>query len=131
MKINHIAFYVHDLEKMCNFYQIYLGAKIEHEYRNEEEGFTTCFLIFSEGTYIELIQPDTMLKDHDVLKCFGLTHVGFALDKFDDVDRLALRLEQNKYKKIDGPRYARSGFYAARFLDPEDNIIEITAPKKQ
>lgn len=130
MKINHVALYVHDLEKMSNFYQIYLGAKIEHQYRNNEQGFTACFLIFSEGTHIEFIQPDRELNNRDYLQCFGLTHIGFSLYSIEDVDRLSLRLEQNKYEKIDGPRYARSGFYAARFLDPESNIIEITAPNK-
>ncbi len=125
MKINHIALYVRDIAKMRNFYELYFGGKLTHKYHNEQEKYIANFLIFSEGTYIELIQPDEPYEEKIKGKFYGLAHIGFELKTVDEVDRLCLRLKQNKYIQIKEASYKQSGFYEAIFLDPENNRIEI------
>lgn len=112
---------------MCNFYQIYLDAKIKYKNYNDKQELINCFLVFSGSVNIEFIQVCNDAENHSQLNFLGLNHIGFLLESINEVDRLCLRLEQNKYTKLEGPQYKNNGFYAARFLDPESNMIEITA----
>ncbi|MGN6248092.1 MAG: VOC family protein, partial [Ginsengibacter sp.] len=46
MKIEHIAIWVDDLEKMCDFYSAYFGFNSSEKYTNEKKGFASYFLSF-------------------------------------------------------------------------------------
>ncbi len=127
MKINHVALYVNDLVKMRNFYELYFGGRLTREYHNEQKKRTVSFLIFSEGTYIELIKPEKAYSEKNKGEFYGSAHIGFELKTTHEVDRLCLRLKQNKYTEMKKAHHTQNGFYEAAFLDPEDNVIEITA----
>ena len=46
MKIEHIAVYVNDLEKVRNFFMKYLGATSNDGYYNPQTNFRSYFLSF-------------------------------------------------------------------------------------
>ena len=50
MKIEHIALYVTDLEKMKKFYEVYFSATSNDKYHNLTTGLETYFLSFDEGS---------------------------------------------------------------------------------
>ncbi len=129
MKINHVALYVNDIVKMRNFYELYFGGKLSYEHYCDQKKHTTSFVSFPEGSYIELIHPDEDYIEKDKDKLYGSAHIGFELKTSDEVDRLCLRLKQNKYTQIKEPSHTKNGFYEALFLDPEKNIIEIQHKK--
>lgn len=49
MRIEHVALYTFDLEKLKRFYTAYFGAVGGKPYHNPGTGLCTCFLTFSDG----------------------------------------------------------------------------------
>ena len=59
MRIEHIALYVHDLERARNFFMQYLGAGSNAGYHNQKTDFRSYFLTFDDGARLELMhKPD-------------------------------------------------------------------------
>jgi len=55
MKIEHIAIWTSDLEKIRIFYQKYFNMKCGEKYKNSRKGFTSYFLSFESGARIEIM----------------------------------------------------------------------------
>ena len=104
MKINHVALYVNDLEKMKAFYEKYFNAKSNKMYHNRNTGLKTYFLEFDNECRIEI-----------------MTSVGSK----DKVNELTRQLENDGYKIISQPRITGDGYYESCIIDPENNQIEI------
>jgi lactoylglutathione lyase len=49
MKIEHLAIWADDLEKMREFYLKYFDMTSNEKYINEKKGFSSYFLSFGEG----------------------------------------------------------------------------------
>ncbi|MDL2245254.1 VOC family protein [Parabacteroides sp. OttesenSCG-928-J18] len=65
MKIEHIAFWVDDIEKMREFYLHYFNLSCGDKYVNPTKNYTSYFLTFNEGgSRIELMnRPDTIASE--------------------------------------------------------------------
>lgn len=50
MRIEHVALYVEQLERMREFYRTYFGAVSNDGYHNPRTGLRTYFLSFSDGS---------------------------------------------------------------------------------
>jgi len=126
MRIEHIAIYVQDLEKMKSFYEKYFSAKANNKYHNSKSRLYTYFLRFDTGARLVLM----MRSDLDVQQKTGFregyTHLAFSAGSKGAVDSLTARLESDGYKVISGPRTTSDGYYESSVLDPENNQIEIT-----
>ena len=55
MRIEHVALYVEQLERMREFYSTYFGAVSNDGYHNPRTGLRTYFLSFSDGSRLELM----------------------------------------------------------------------------
>ena len=55
MKIEHLAIWVNDLEKMKTFYTKYFNASSGEKYHNPTKNFTSYFLSFDKGCRLELM----------------------------------------------------------------------------
>ena len=55
MRIEHVALYVEQLERMREFYRTYFGAVSNDGYHNPRTGLRTYFLSFSDGSRLELM----------------------------------------------------------------------------
>ena len=126
MKIEHIAIYVQDIEKMRVFYETYLNATSHAPYMNPKTQLKTYFLTFEEGARLELMcRPDMALLDKPLYRT-GFTHLAFSLGSKEAVDALTQRIKEHGYPIVSGPRITGDGYYETCFLDPEGNQIEIT-----
>lgn len=131
MKIEHIAIWANDLEKLKKFYIEYFGATANEKYVNETTSFSSYFLSFGPGTRIEIMHRpdipdnanDTAIKQHK-----GIIHIAFEVDTMAEVDAKAKLLAENGYPILKGPRKTGDNYYEIEVLDPEGNRLEITTP---
>ena len=59
MKIEHVAIWVKDIDKVCEFYQKYFGGVVQPLYHNPAKQFTSRFVTFEDGARLEIMhRPD-------------------------------------------------------------------------
>ena len=129
MRIEHLAIWTKDLERLKAFYIKYFGATAGEKYENKNKQFESYFLAFESGARLELMyRPDIPESLNDpVRQFFGLIHVAFSVGSKAQVDALTARLKQDGYPVLDGPRQTGDGYYESCVLDADGNRLEITA----
>ncbi|HBM17230.1 MAG TPA: hypothetical protein DD381_12950 [Lentisphaeria bacterium] len=128
VKIDHLAIWAEDLEKLKNFYEKYFNARSNNKYRNQNKNFESYFLSFNSGASLEIMnKPEIGSSGKNLYSQYlGITHIAFSLGSRELVDELTCRLKNDGLKILDGPRLTGDGHYETLFLDPEGNRIEIT-----
>lgn len=129
MKIEHIALWTNQLGKMKKFYVNWFGGIASDKYSNEETGFKSYFIDFISGSRLEIMQKqdipensnDTVHKQH-----LGLIHIAFGVDTMEEVDSMAIKMEDAGLRILRGPRKTGDGYYEFETLDPDNNRLEIT-----
>jgi len=59
MKIEHVAIWAKDIDKVCEFYRKYFGGEVQPLYHNPTKQFTSRFVIFESGARLEVMhRPD-------------------------------------------------------------------------
>lgn len=128
IRIEHIAYWVDDIEQLCAFHARYFGARIGPRYENPAKGFSSRFVDFGGGARIEFMQTNQpLLRTKAGEQAFGLTHLALSLGSTEAVDQLTSRLRDDGYAVLDGPRWTGDGYYESVILDPEGNRLELTA----
>lgn len=126
-RIEHIAIWVNDLEKMKTFYQRYFGGKAGEKYSNPHKKYTSYFIRFEKGTRLELMnRPDIAEKDHSMTEQPGLAHLAFSLGSREKVLEATERMRSEGYRIAGEPRTTGDGYFESVILDPEGNRIELT-----
>lgn len=127
MKIEHIALFCHDLERMRQFFLDHFEGISNELYHNPRTGLRTYILTFPDGgARLELMQrPDTIEADPSKPN-IGFVHVSFALGSKVAVDEKTRGLSDAGYKVVSGPRTTGDGYYESCILGPEGIQIEIT-----
>jgi lactoylglutathione lyase len=128
LRIEHVAIWTEDLQRLAEFYCAYFGATAGPLYVNSSKGFQSRFLSFEGGARIELMTSSKLnlaKADRGAQRC-GLAHVALSMGAKQAVDDLTLRLRQNGVDVVDGPRQTGDGYYESVVLDPDGNRIEIT-----
>lgn len=128
MKIEHVAFWVNDLERMKEFYEEYFHGKSNEKYHNPSKNFTSYFLKFESGSRLELMhKKEIVVNTNDFLnQKIGIIHLAFSAGSKAKVNELTEKLRTNGYHIVGEPRVTGDGYYESVVLDPENNIIEIT-----
>ncbi|MCW5517880.1 VOC family protein [Muriicola sp. Z0-33] len=127
MKIEHIAIWTMDLEKMKAFYLKFFELKSNEKYFNPDKKFSSYFLSFKSGARIELMhKPDLskFMEQPDAI--LGLSHFAISVGSKEKVDALTKEIGENGYEVIGEPRTTGDGYYESVITDPEGNRIEIT-----
>ncbi len=129
MKIEHLALWVEKLEEMRNFYETYFEAVASEKYQNPAKNFESYFLAFESGCRLELMRkPEIGNRRNEFSnQQKGLVHFAIATASRAHVDELTLRLERDGFSVVGQPRTTGDGYYESVVLDPEGNIVEITA----
>ena len=126
MKIEHVAVYVNDLEKVRNFFMKYLGATSNDGYYNPQTNFRSCFLSFDNGARLEIMNKPGMSDLPKNLSRTGYAHIAFSVGSKEKVDDLTAVLRADGYEVVSGPRTTGDGYYESCIVDIEQNQIEIT-----
>jgi lactoylglutathione lyase len=129
MRIEHVAIWTHDLERLCHFYETYFEGRANPKYVNPRKQFESYFLTFADGTRLEVMQMPTVpqTKNDSEQQFTGYIHLAFATGSREAVDALTDRLRHDGYRILDGPRTTGDGYYESVVLDPDGNRVEITA----
>jgi len=127
MRIEHIAIWTLDLEKMKRFYLKFFDLSANEKYYNPKKKFSSYFLAFENGARIELMRkPDVSeFIEKSNLK-LGLTHFAISVGSKEKVNLLTELIRENGYNVIGEPRMTGDGYYESVIADPEGNLIEIT-----
>jgi lactoylglutathione lyase len=128
-RIEHIALWTDDIERLSRFYAEYFGADIGPKYANRSKGFESRFLTFQGGARLELMQTSVLrpVQYEPGIQRMGLTHLAFSLGSEDRVDELTATLREAGFRVEDGPRRTGDGYYESVIIDPDGNRIELTA----
>ena len=63
MKIEHVAIWVEDIDKVCEFYRKYFGGVVQPLYHNPTKKFTSRFITFDDGARLEIMhRPDINIE---------------------------------------------------------------------
>ncbi len=126
IKIEHIAYWVQDLEKVKAFYETYFGASSGELYENQKKGFKSYFISLGEGARIEIMQKGDIAENSQKGMIMGLAHIALALGSKSKVDELTSQLEADGVLVVGRPRTTGDGYYESVVADPEGNLIELT-----
>lgn len=128
MKIEHIAIWTQDLERLREFYVTYFLATANEKYVNPLKKFESYFLTFKSGTRLELMQrPDIFNRPPNGGNRFtGYAHLAFATGSKENVDALTEQLRKDGYEIVGEPRTTGDGYYESVVIDPDGNRVEIT-----
>lgn len=129
MKIDHIAIWTEDVERLKDFYKKYFDAVAGKKYVNKNKQFTSYFLTFSSGARLELMQRPDIREHGNALdeEFIGLAHLAISVEDEDAVNAVTQVLVKDGLPLLDGPRYTGDGYYESVILDPDGNRLEITA----
>ncbi|MBC1999007.1 VOC family protein [Listeria marthii] len=125
MKIEHVALWTTNLEKMKQFYITYFGATANDLYENTTKGFTSYFLSFASGARLEIMSR-TDVTNQLSGENLGWAHIAISTGTKEAVDELTEKLRQDGFEIAGEPRMTGDGYYESVVLDPEGNRIEIT-----
>lgn len=132
MKIDHIAIWAWDLEKLKGFYVKYFGMTCGEKYVNPTKQYSSYFLSFEGAeTRIEIMhRPDIVESTEKQSVTMGITHFSIALESKDEVDNLTERLRSDGFNIVGEPRTTGDGYYESVVEDCEGNWVEITVSVK-
>jgi lactoylglutathione lyase len=118
VKIEHVALWTQDAERLRGFYERHFGARAGDRYENPARAFASYFLEFDGGARLELMQmPDAV---------GSFAHLALSLGSEAAVDAATERLRAAGVEVVGEPRRTGDGYYESVVLDPEGNRIELT-----
>ena len=134
MKIEHIAIWVKDIDKVCEFYRKYFGGVVHPIYHNPAKQFTSRFVTFESGARLEVMHRPDIDADVGTEAMFhvehsehlGYAHLSFSVGSKGEVERLTRQMSDDGIRVIGEPRTTGDGYYESVVLDPEGNRVEIT-----
>ena len=129
MRIDHVAIWTADLERLRGFYEQYFGALAGPKYENPRRQFTSYSLGFPGGCRIELMHVPGLLvrREPSQAPAIGYAHISISVGSEREVDSLTTRLQSDGFSVLGGPRRTGDDYYESVVLDPDGNRIEITA----
>ncbi|WNG32427.1 glyoxalase [Archangium minus] len=127
MRIEHVAIWTRDIERLRSFYETYFQASTGPRYVNERKQFTSYFLSFASGARLEIMAKPLLVEASGAdTTPTGYAHLALSTGSREAVDAMAERFRRDGLPVVDGPRQTGDGYYECVVLDPDGNRIEIT-----
>jgi len=129
MRIEHVALWTQNLERMRDFYAEFFGGTSNIKYVNSRTGFESYFITFDSGARLEIMRQAAIPANrNDVDEQYtGFIHVAMSVGSREGVDELTNELRAAGYRVVSGPRETGDGYYESCVLDPDGNRVEIVA----
>lgn len=129
MKIDHLAIWCDDLDRMKAFYEQYFGCTANALYHNPKKEFKSYFLSFGEGEARIELMSRTDIADEPLHRGFmkGIAHFDIIAGTEADVNALHDRLKADGHIIASELRHTGDGYYEFAVLDPEGNYVEVSA----
>jgi len=128
MRIEHVALWTPDIERLRDFYARWFGAVANARYESQRvRGFASYFLTFPQGgARLELMQlPE--LSPAAPVPAMGYAHIAISLGSRDGVDALVESARAAGVAVRSEARMTGDGYYEAVLDDPDGNQVEVTA----
>ena len=135
--IDHVAIVVDSMKKTVNFYEKYLGFKIEREFGNKELG-VRAIVLKRKNSRLELFEykdskpqyAKRICKVHGakVPKSYfqpGIRHIAFRTGRFHSA---VSALKESGIKPWIKPKTGYSGDSITFFQDPNGILLEVVSP---
>lgn len=123
--LNHIGLYVANLEDTKHFLKVFRGYG-RRKYHNPRKLFSSYLLSFEGGARLEIMTRPGLSAMAERSGNYGYAHISVSVGSREKVDAVTMRLTDDGYRLLDGPRTTGDGFYESAVLDGEGNVIEIT-----
>ncbi len=125
MKIEHVALWTPDIERLRAFYTTHFGAVAGPRYENRTKGFASYFLSLGDGARLELMQR-TDVGPGSRAEVHGFAHVALSVGSEAEVRATTERLRAAGVAVLGEPRWTGDGYYESVVADPDGNRIEVT-----
>ena len=128
MRIEHVAVWTNDLERLRAFYERHFDARAGARYDSSRHpGFSSYFLRFDDSdTRLELMSLGS-LPDGSEQPALGYPHIAIGVGSRAAVDALTARLAAAGIRVVTEPHETGDGYYEAVVCDPDGNLVEIVA----
>lgn len=128
MRVEHIALWTSDIDRLRTFYESYFAAQAGPAYHSRtQKDFTSHFLQFPDGgARLELMSTGSLASESRS-PAVGYAHVALSVGSEAAVDALTARLQADGVRILGAPRRTGDGYYEAVVADPDGNLVEITA----
>jgi lactoylglutathione lyase len=129
MKIEHLGIWVNDLELMRSFYLKYFDTRSGEKYINQKTHFEAYFIYFGKiESRLELMKrPDIISDNRKRGFNMGMAHFAISVGGKNKVNELTEILRNDLFTIFSEPRTTGDGYYETVILDPEGNVLEISA----
>jgi lactoylglutathione lyase len=127
-RVEHVAIWTGDLERLRAFYERYFAARAGASYRSATRaGFASYFLTFPDGgSRLELMSAPGLAATA-VAPAVGYAHIALTVGSRADVETLTERMRLDGVRVVSPPRQTGDGYFESVVEDPDGNAIEIAA----
>jgi lactoylglutathione lyase len=128
MRIEHMAIWTGDIERLKRFYTKYFNCLAGNKYRNQSNGFESYFLSFDNSPRLELMQMPSIPNNlnNPKIQYKGIIHIAISVGNKENVVEMTEKLRSDEYTVVSEPQTTGDGYFESCVLDPDGNRIEIT-----
>jgi lactoylglutathione lyase len=128
VRLEHVAVWTADLERLRAFYERYFGALAGAHYRSATRaGFASYFLTFPDGgSRLELMTGQGLAATAGA-PAVGYAHIALTVGSRADVEALTERMRRDGVRIVSPPRQTGDGYFESVVEDPDGNLVEIAA----
>jgi lactoylglutathione lyase len=128
VKIEHVAIWTGDLERLKRFYTKYFNCIAGNKYRSESNDFESYFLSFDNSARLELMQMPSIPKNSNdpKMQYEGIIHIAISVGSKENVVEITEKLRFDKYTIVSEPQRTGDGYFESCVLDSDGNRVEIT-----
>jgi len=128
MRIEHVAIWTGDLERLKRFYTKYFKCIAGNKYRNESNDFESYFLSFDNRVRLELMQMPSIPNNFNdpKIQYEGIIHIAISVGSKEHVVEITEKLRSDEYIIVSEPQTTGDGYFESCVLDSDGNRVEIT-----
>jgi lactoylglutathione lyase len=128
VRLEHVALWTTDLERLRAFYERYFGARAGAQYRSATRaGFASYFLTLPDGGGRLELMSGPRLAATAGATAVGYAHIALAVGSRAEVEALTERMRSDGVRVVSAPRLTGDGYFESVVEDPDGNSVEITA----